>query len=108
MITEKMITDKFKWSCVDESWETPLYVARSTDNILLFVYTDKHGIANVFRNMGQYANSVMGVECVRACVENDERTDLQEGVDFIDAWIYENIDKAATSKSWLEFLKNDD
>lgn len=67
----------------------------ATDNVL-FIYLDKHSYYNVFPTMEDYTAYVLGNPCTRICVEEDEYSDLPEGVDVLDMWLYNNIANSAT------------
>lgn len=67
------------------------YVSKLPNDELKFTFKDKHGIFNIFANMNEVFNYVMGLDSGRACVE-DEYFDehdprYEEGVDAMDIYL---------------------
>lgn len=56
------------------------------DGELRFVWLDKYGIANIFKEMGDFISYVEGdLEVARSCVDYNDSG--REGVDFIDQFL---------------------
>jgi hypothetical protein len=95
MNTYKDFDDKVEWLYCEDCGVGQFLIARAVEDkdSIAFVYLDKHGYYNVFRSMDEYNNYVEGVACERICVSDEDFSynELPEGVDFIDAWTYDNL-----------------
>lgn len=96
MITEKMVEEKVKWICADDCYNGVFYIGQSVQNedTVVYIYLDKYGYYNIFPSIEEFCNYMANEPCIRICVKDDldSRDDLGEGVDVLDAYMYENID----------------
>lgn len=86
---------KVEWVYCDDCGMGQFMIARAVgdSDSIAFVYLDKYGYYNVFRTMDEYSNYVQDDQCERICVGEEDYPydDLPEGVDAIDAWMYDNL-----------------
>lgn len=73
-----------KWIHTETVGTGAFYIADLQDG-LRFVWLDKHGIANIFKEIGEFMLYLEGKDCARACIEPYETE--TEGQDFIDHYL---------------------
>ena len=74
------------------------YISKLPNGELKFTFKDKHGIFNVFPDMNEVFNYLMGEDSGRACIEdtyfdeNDPR--YEEGVDALDMYLNNLVEES--------------
>jgi hypothetical protein len=73
------------------------YISKLPNDELKFTFKDKHGIFNIFPNMNEVFNYVMGMDSGRACVEDEYFAEhdarYEEGGDAMDIYLNNYVEK---------------